>query len=319
MIVTVTPNPSVDRTLELDRLQPGAVQRAVAGRIDAGGKGVNVARALVANGVEATAVLPLGGPDGRLLATLLEDDLIPTRGVPVAAATRSNITLVEADGTVTKINAPGAQLARHDLAALLAAVSEELAGAKWLVGCGSLPDGAPVDLYARMVEAGRGAGAMVAIDTSGPALAVAAEAGPDLLKPNLAELCELVGRPLGALDAVVGAAQELCRRGVGAVLVSCGADGAVLVDAGTVHEARAPRVVARSDVGAGDTMLAGFLAAGASGPAALAASVAWGAAAARLPGTAVPGPEDIASLVGLVSTRRVGEPDDAPHPTQPAA
>jgi len=319
VIVTVTPNPSVDRTLELDHLRPGTVQRALRGRIDAGGKGVNVARALVANGVEATAVLPLGGPDGRLLATLLDDDVIPTRGVAVAAATRSNVTLVEADGTVTKINAPGERLAQHDLATLLAAASAELVGARWLVGCGSLPDGAPIDLYARFVEAGRAAGARVAIDTSGPPLAVAVDAGPDLVKPNLAELRELVSRPLGTLDAVIDAAQELCRHGVGAVLVSLGADGAVLVDAGTAHVAGAPTVVARSDVGAGDTMLAGFLAAGAAGPTALAASVAWGAAAVQLPGTAVPGPADIASLLRLVSTRRVGEPDDAPHPTQPAA
>jgi 1-phosphofructokinase len=272
----------------------------------------------VANGVEAIAVLPLGGPDGRLLATLLEDDVIPTRGVPVAAATRSNITLVEVDGTVTKINAPGEHLAHNDLAALLAAVSEELVGAHWMVGCGSLPEGAPIDLYARLVGAGRAAGAMVAIDTSGAALAVAVEAGPDLLKPNLAELRELVGRPLGTLDAVVRAGQELCAQGVGEVLVSLGADGAVLVDADSAHVADAPSVVARSDVGAGDTMLAGFLAAGAAGPAALAASVAWGAAAVQLPGTAVPGPEEIASLLRLVSTRRVDE-SDAHRPTEPAA
>ncbi|MGH9151719.1 MAG: PfkB family carbohydrate kinase, partial [Acidimicrobiales bacterium] len=152
MIVTVTPNPSVDRTLEVARVERGAVLRATATRVDAGGKGVNVTRALVANGHASLAVLPLGGGDGDVLSRLLADGRIPHRAVPIAAATRTNVTLSEPEGTVTKVNAPGAALAAAELEAVVDAAIVSLRGAAWLVGCGSLPDGAPARLYATLVE-----------------------------------------------------------------------------------------------------------------------------------------------------------------------
>lgn len=310
MIVTVTPNPSVDRTLEVGRIAPGEVVRATSTRIDAGGKGVNVTRALVANGQEALAVLPLGGGDGRLLAGLLADSAIPYRCVGAAAATRSNITLSEPDGTVTKINAPGQPLSPAELRALIDATEAALPGATWLVGCGSLPDGAPVDLYATLAERAHAAGVLVAIDTSGQPLAAALAAGPDLVKPNLAELVELVGRPLPTVPDVVVAAAEVRDRGAGAVVVSLGAAGAVLVDDAEPCIAVPPAVAARSDVGAGDTLLAGFLAAGGAGPDALRTGVAWAAAAVALPGTSMPGPGDIDIAAVTIRTAR----DLALHP-----
>ncbi len=300
-IVTVTPNPSLDRTVEVGRLIPGAVIRATAMREDPGGKGVNVARALTANGVRACAVLPLGGRDGRLLADLLDDlvaDLVGDvglryRAVPVDTATRSNVTVSEADGTVTKLNVPGAPLTPHAIAELIDAAVAELPGAAWLVGCGSLPAGTPDDLYAALAERAHAAGVPVAVDTSGAPLIHALAAGVELIKPNLAELAELVDAPLATLDEVVAAAHEVRRRGAHAVVVSLGANGAVLVGEGEPWLAVPPPVIARSDVGAGDTLLAGFLAAGASSPDALRTAVAWGAAAVSLPGTEVPGPEQI--------------------------
>lgn len=293
MIVTVTPNPSVDRTLEVARLTRGEVMRATSTRLDAGGKGVNVARALIANGHHALAVLPLGGGDGHLLGALLTEAGIPFRAVPTAAVTRSNITLSEPDGTVTKANAPGQRLTAHELDVLVEAAATALPGATWLVGCGSLPDGAPADLYAALIARAHVAGTRVAIDTSGDALAAAVSAGPDVIKPNLAELAELVGRSLVTVDDVVSAAREVRAAGAGSVLVSLGARGAVLVDGGVpVHAVPAP-VAPRSDVGAGDTLLAGFLAAGGQGREALRVGVAWAAAAVALPGTSVPGPDDI--------------------------
>jgi 1-phosphofructokinase family hexose kinase len=299
-IVTLTPNPSVDRTLEIARLDRGAVLRARAERVDAGGKGVNVARALAANtasGVVGRAVLPLGGPDGHLLATLLRDSKITVGPVAVGSSTRSNVTLVEPDGTVTKVNAPGQPLLDGEVGDLLDACLADLAGVGWVVGCGSLPPGVPDDLYAALVSRGRAAGVRVAVDSSGAPLARAVEAGPDLVKPNLDELAELVGRPLATFDDVIEAAEGLRRRGVGSVVVSLGPRGAVLVEAGSEPVLAVPRPIAvRSDVGAGDALLAGFLAtvaAGGRGPEALRAGVAWGAAAAGLPGTEMPGPGHI--------------------------
>ena len=128
------------------------------------------------------------------------------------------------------------------------------------------------------------------MDSSGPSLEAALGAGPDLIKPNGEELAELVGRPLDTLGDVLAAAEEVRAEGVGAVLVSLGADGAVLIDeAGALH-ADTPSFVPASTVGAGDALLAGFLAAH-DNP--LAEALAWGAAAVSLPGSRMPGPDDI--------------------------
>lgn len=294
MIVTVTPNPSLDRTLEIPALDRGAVIRAASSHVEAGGKGINVVRALLANGHRGRAVVPVGGPEGTHFELLLADGGLTTDLVRIGGPVRTNVTLVEPDGTVTKINASGPALAGDELDRLVAAATEAAAGAAWVAVCGSLPPGAPADLHARLVAAGHAAGAKVAVDTSGRPLAAAVEAAPELCKPNRDELTALAGRRLPTLGAVVDAADELRGRGVGAVLVSLGRHGAVLVDADGATHADTPPLVPRSDVGAGDATLAGFLAAGGAGTGALRTAVAFGAAAVRLPGTAMPGPDDLA-------------------------
>lgn len=293
MIVTVTPNPSLDRTLEVDELRRGEVVRAQADRSDPGGKGVNVSRALVANGHTSCAVLPLGGADGELLASLLQSLGIEVAAVPIADGIRSNVTVVEPDGTVTKLNAPGPQLSAAEVEALLERAVAVTDGAAWVVGSGSLAPGTPDDLYGRLASSVRAVGARVAVDTSGAALERVLAAGPDVLKPNEEELSEVTGVTPETLGDVVFAANDLRAKGVGTVLVSLGSRGAVLVDdAGALH-AESEVIVPRSTVGAGDALLAGFLAAGGEGREALAEGVAWGAAACVLPGTAVPGPGDL--------------------------
>jgi 1-phosphofructokinase len=137
------------------------------------------------------------------------------------------------------------------------------------------------------------AGLRLAVDTSGPALAAAAKAGAALLKPNREELADVVGTTLTSLGDVVDAARRLRSWGAGAVLASLGADGAVLVDDSGVVIGSSPVDHPRSAVGAGDALLAGFLAAGAQGSAALAEALAWGAAAVSLPGSRMPGPDDL--------------------------
>lgn len=293
MIVTVTPNPSLDRTLEVDELRRGEVVRAHTDRSDPGGKGVNVSRALVTNGHPSRAVLPLGGTDGDLLASLLQALGIEVAAVPIADAIRSNITVVEPDGTVTKLNAPGPRLSNDEVEALLERAVVAADGAAWVVGSGSLAPGTSDDLYARLAAAVRPVGVRVAVDTSGSALERVLAAGPDLLKPNEEELSEATGVIPETLGDVVLAANELRSKGVGTVLVSLGPSGAVLVDDDRAFHAETSVIVPRSTVGAGDALLAGFLAAGGEGLEALAEGVAWGAAACVLPGTAVPGPGDL--------------------------
>ncbi|MCX4680961.1 1-phosphofructokinase [Streptomyces sp. NBC_01433] len=293
MILTVTPNPSLDRTYELPGLVRGAVLRAAADRVDPGGKGVNVSRAVAAAGHRTVAVAPLGGPEGALLARLLGEHGIEAAGVEIAGSTRVNITLVEPDGTLTKVNATGPDITAAEAEDLLEAVRTRSADADWIACCGSLPRGLPPEWYAELVARSHRAGARIALDTSGAALTAALRERPDVIKPNAQELAEAVGRPLATVGDAVKAAAELRELGAGSVLASLGADGQLLVEASGTYFGSARVESVRSNVGAGDASLAGFLAAGGAGPAALAAAVAHGAAAVQLPGSVMPTPADI--------------------------
>jgi 1-phosphofructokinase len=293
VIVTLTPNPSVDRTVEVEQLVQGAVLRALSATVDAGGKGVNVARALAANGHAARAVLPSGGAEGAQLATLLSPQGVEVVLVPIAGAVRANVSIVEPDGTVTKINEPGPVLSAEEVEAMVAATLDATSGASWLAASGSLPPGVPSVFYGRLIEALIPTGVRIALDTSGEPFQYALAAEPDVVKPNRHELAEAVGQSIATLGDVVDAAELLREKGARAVLASLGADGAVLVDrSGAIH-AEAPVAVPRSAVGAGDAALAGFLAAGGAGVAGLVEALAWGAAATSLPGSRMPGPGDI--------------------------
>lgn len=310
MIITVTLNPSLDRTVEVDDLARGRVLRAKDTHLHPGGKGVNVTRALLANGIPSRAVVPVAGAEGEQLIELLTAEQVDTVVVPVSGRTRSNITIAERDGTVTKINEPGAALTAAELDVILARVLADAVPGGWVVLCGSLPPGVPTDQYARMTRRLVQAGVQVAVDTSGPALARAVEAGPDLIKPNAEELAAAVGRPLDSRGDVIRAARELRAGGARRVLVSLGGAGAVLVDDDGVAMGESVALEPRSTVGAGDAFLAGFLAVERTidrrrpwtgeGPspaevsrAALRQALAWGAAAVQLPGSQMPGPSDI--------------------------
>ena len=296
MIVTLTLNPSVDRTIEVAELQRGGVNRAVGGRVDAGGKGVNVSRALARHGFSTTAVFASGGLEGLQLVALLEPQGVKVAAVAVHGSTRANVSVVEPDGTTTKLNELGPHLSALELDALVQAVIMAASPGGWIVGSGSLPPGVEDDIYARLVEAGHASGTRVAIDTSGAALVKALRAGPDLVKPNREELAATVGHPLSTLGEVIEAAQVLRRLGAQAVLASLGPDGAVLVEDGLVAYGQSFVDQVLSTVGAGDAGLAGFLAAGGVGRDALAGALAWGSAAAALPGSRMPGTEDVAAV-----------------------
>ena len=282
MIVTVTPNPSVDRTLRIPPLARGAVIRATSATAEAGGKGINVSRALAGEGVETMAVIPVSEASGALLAGLLGTST-PVDPVAISGEIRVNITLVEADGTVTKVNEPGPPMLASDVEALIERAVGWASRADWLVGCGSLPPGAPDDLYASL--AGRlSATVRVAVDTDGAALRACLGRPLALLKPNRSELEEAVGARLGTLGEVVAAADRVVTMGAAAVLVSLGPDGAVLVDGREACHGEAPLDDVVNPVGAGDALLAGYLAGLEDGPA-LATAVAWSVAACRSPGT----------------------------------
>lgn len=285
MIVTLTPNPSLDRTLGVDRLRHGVVQRASSVAVEPSGKGVNVSRALACNGIGTRAVLPAGGHDGARLLDLLEREGVEHAAVETTGDVRVNVSIVDADGTVTKVNEPGAPLTVAEVAALVDAVVRQAGDAAWVVGSGSLPPGVPEDFYARVCAGVRAAGARFALDTSGVALRCALAAGPDLVKPNLPELAELVGESPASIEEAVAAAEQVRHRTGDPVLVTLGADGALLVDGGEPLHARAPVTRVVSSVGAGDSLLAGYLAAEAGRVDRLREAVAWASAAVRVRGS----------------------------------
>ncbi|WP_216216663.1 1-phosphofructokinase family hexose kinase [Amycolatopsis aidingensis] len=307
MIVTVTLNPSVDRTIEVEGFRRGTLLRGTGGQVESGGKGINVTKALSANRVDSVAVLPVGGAEGRHLGDLLAAEGVPAVLVPVRPPTRSNVSVVEPDGTVTKLNERGGGLSGPELAAIRDAVVGHLPGAAWVVLAGSLPADVPDTSYGDAVRRLREAEVPVAVDTSGSALVEAIKNGPNLVKPNLVELESVVQRRLATLGEVVAAARLVQGAGAGTVLASLGSDGAVLVepDGRAWHgEAVAARC---SAVGAGDALLAGFLAAGAVGPDALGEGLRWAAAAVSLPGSRMPEPDDIQRVRVQV------HPEYAPH------
>uniref|UniRef100_UPI0004C6E4F4 1-phosphofructokinase family hexose kinase n=1 Tax=Streptosporangium amethystogenes TaxID=2002 RepID=UPI0004C6E4F4 len=180
-----------------------------------------------------------------------------------------------------------------ELEALATAVLGAAGSADWVVASGSLPPRVPVDVYARLCERFRGAGINVAIDTSGPALVEALAQRPALVKPNREELGEATGVVICCLGDAIKAAESLRARGAGTVLASLGADGAILLQDDQVWFGRGELAEPRSSVGAGDAMLAGFLAGGARGPGALVEALAWATAAVGLPGSRMPCPDDI--------------------------
>ncbi len=308
MIITVTPNPSIDRTVTLPaRLVRGAVHRVQSVSTEPGGKGVNVARALTLAGLDTLAILPAGGRDPILSA--LQSCGVPFYAVPVDGAVRTNLTITESDGTTTKINEPGAVIDEAALAALTAAILDRAESARWVVLSGSLPPGMPDSWYADVVARLRPFDCKVAVDTSDAPLAALAagfgRAAPDLIKPNAEELAGLAGVAAEHLEAalaqgdpdpVVGAARQLIDRGAHTVLATLGPAGAVLVDETGSWLATPPPIKPKSTVGAGDSSLAGYVradVAGAQPPQRLQMAVAYGSGAAALPGSALPSPAQI--------------------------
>ncbi len=307
MIVTLTANPSHDRTVTLSEpLRHGAVQRAVSVLSQAGGKGVNISRASVAAGVPTLAVLPAPGDDDPFVLELLAAG-IDCRPIDHPGDLRVNITISDPDGTTTKLNSPGPAMTDATRATLTEALRRRSGAGDWVVLAGSLPPGAPAGWYAELVGALADTGAKVAVDTSDEPLRALVErldsssrGAPHLMKPNGHELGSLTGHDGDELEkdpvAAARAGCELVERGVESVLVTLGGNGAVLVTDGGAWHASAPPITVVSTVGAGDSSLFGYLLAAIEDRSPgdrLALAVAYGSAAAGLPGTTIPHPHQV--------------------------
>ena len=298
MIVTVTLNPSVDRTIAVGDLRVGSINRAQLVAVDPGGKGVNVSRALSAYGAKTYAVLICGDLGDAWFGQSLTKLSIPHTIIKSEGMTRSNITVVSGDGAVTKFNEPGFTLTPTLISEVKHALSGLDLNGAWVVFAGRLNPGADVDTYKDLAQYVRSLGAKVALDGSGPEFKAAMSEKPDLIKPNQFELGELVGRDLHSMEDVLVAARELIDDGIGQVLCSLGVDGAVLVSSKDVIHCEPEKVAQGTPVGAGDILLAIYLGGGAQ-PSALKDAIAWSAASVPLEGTAIPTKAQ-ATAVGVI-------------------
>lgn len=296
-IVTLTVNPAIDISTTVKRVAPNRKLRCGPPRREPGGGGLNVSRALLRLGGDSLAFYTAGGPTGRMLAQLLEEEGISCRPLEREGWTRESLAVrEEEEDDQYRFNLQGPEMAEGEWKACL----EELAGLdpapKFLVASGSLPPGVPTDFYARVAEVARDLEARLILDTSGDALKEGLEGGVFLVKPNLRELASLTG---GAVpepeedsdfeEEQADAARELVERGKAeAVLVSMGSAGALLVTEDETERIPSPTVRIRSRVGAGDSMVAG-VALGLSRdfelPRAALLGVAAGAAAVMTSGT----------------------------------
>lgn len=259
-VATVTLNPAIDRTVSVAGLTQGAVNRAEHVGDRPGGKGVNVAAALAEQGHRAAALGFLGHENESAFTAFFSALGVRDRCLRLPGSTRVGIKIIDSvRGETTDLNFPGLAPTPADLAALLRQLDE--LDACWCVLAGSLPPGVAAGFYGEATQRLKARGVRVAIDTSGEPLRAALAARPDFIKPNVHELAAHLGRTLPDEAAVIAAARALLASGVETVAVSRGGDGAVFVTADEVVNARPPAIPVRSTVGAGDAMVAGYVAA----------------------------------------------------------
>lgn len=259
MITTVTLNASIDKAYRINMpLTKGTVMRVAECEDSAGGKGLNVARAIAANGEPVLATGFVGGNNGHYLCELVARDDIRERFVRVRNETRCCINVLEPGGGSTEFLEPGRPVDRAELEDMMSTLLELANQSDVVTMSGSVPVGAGTNVYQRLVRLVREAGKPVILDTSGDYLMQGIRALPTMVKPNIDEIGQLLNRKIEGIDEVVSAARELHERGVEIVVVSLGAAGAIMACDEGIFRGYAPKIQAINPVGAGDTMVGSF-------------------------------------------------------------
>ena len=307
MILTITPNPALDVTYDVERLVPRESHRVLSVQELAGGKGINVASVLHLLGLDVLATGVVGGPTGEQVRADLDRRGIPHRFARAASPTRRTTTVVSReDGEATAFNEPGRPWPDDAWTALLDHVGALLDEhpVRVLVASGSLPPGVPEHAFADLTRVGREAGVAVIVDASRAALLAALPAAPDVVKPNRDELFGVTG-----VDDPIEGAKMLQEKGAQHVVVSLGADGLVAVaPSGAVVRARLGDRLRGNATGAGDAAVAALahaLASGAAWASGVADAVAWSAAAVLQPTAGFVDLEDIDRLRAAVRVETV--------------
>ena len=299
-IVTVTFNPAIDKLTSVPVLMPEKKLKCSAPVFEAGGGGVNVARAIKKLGGNATALFIAGGHTGRFFCQLLNEEGVESIVTETEGYTRENLIVLEtASNQQFRFGMPGPHIRENEWQQVLSNI-EKLSGMDYLVASGSLPPGVPTDIFARIAWISKKKNARLIVDTSGDALKQAVQEGVYLIKPNLGELSSLAGKNELQIESVEDEAREVIGTGkCEVVVVSMGPTGAMLVTRDLVQQIIPPAVKRRSTVGAGDSMVAGivmYLAQNKSITEAVQYGVACGTAATMNPGTTLCIKEDVERL-----------------------
>ncbi|MFN3514441.1 MAG: 1-phosphofructokinase family hexose kinase [Phenylobacterium sp.] len=313
LILTLTPNPAVDVSTSVKRVEPDHKLRCAAESRDPGGGGVNVARVVRRLGAEAVAVYPSGGAAGQMLEPLVAREGVGSLVVPVSGETRENFTVQDmTTGEEYRFVLRGPRLRDSEWMDCLKALAGFERKPDFICASGSLPPGAPEDFYARVAEIAEMKGVPFVLDTSGPALKAALGERIFLIKPNLRELRELAPGALDEEASLIAACRQLIAGGrLKMVALSLGSQGALLVTADEAWRAPALPIRPASTVGAGDSFLGAMvwaLAAGKPVEAALAYGAAGGAAALLTHGTELCRAGDVHRLVQDVAVEKIATP-----------
>lgn len=309
MILTVTPNPALDYTVRVDSFEVGRRAKYRDAVIEPAGKGINVSRMVRRLGEATLALGFASGPTGDLLRQGLDQEGVPHEFVSLGGLTRINLTLLTGpEGSATHLHGPGAPVSAADVRRLLDRVSEHLSRARVLVLSGSLPPGMTAGVVADLVRLAREKNVRSMVDAEGELLAAAVGAKADLVKPNVLEAGEFLGREVKGVDAAVAAAREITARGAGAAVLTMRGEGAVAVSQGRAWHVGAPREDVVRAIGAGDSFAAGLavgLLKGDALPEALRRAAAAGTATALHSGTGLGTREEVLRLLERTDLREV--------------
>jgi len=257
MIYTVTLNPAIDKTVVIENLHPGAVNRVMSVRTDAGGKGINVSKCLKNLGQETVAVVVLAGQAGKRLSKMVEAMKIHMLRIYAEGENRTNLKIIDpVKGENTDINEPGPLIDMHLLEQLKRKLGHSVGKGDIVVLSGSLPAGVDKELYADWTTHFRNLGVCVYLDADGESMRKGIAAIPYMIKPNDAELAAMLGKEQLSMDEMIAEGKRLQQTGIAEIVISLGGDGALFISADGVFRAEGLNVPVKSTVGAGDAMVA---------------------------------------------------------------
>jgi len=309
MIATITLNPCLDEHVTVHGLMVDESNRWTSLHHYAGGKGIDVSRAIHEMGGRTIAYGFVGGPEGRTLEILLDKEGVPFSFTPIKQETRTNFIITDTKTyQQTRINAPGPHISKEELERFYRKVREIHPQPDLMVASGSIPPGIPVNIYYDTVIEAKGYGVRTILDSAGQWLKEGIKAKPYLIKPNVREAEELLKRELTTEEAIIEAALSLVKTGIEVVVISRGRDGIIAATREYIVKGVPPSVKVRSAVGAGDCTIAGLALKLAYGEPVIEAcrlAVAMGTAAVLTPGTELCHRADVEELLPQIKVQEI--------------